>query len=671
MSDNIVQLDNTWVGRAFLVSDKALSKLDNRNSTWSDAALKYTDTTLGGNYAINPPPQFTRFCDVPLPSRTRQGDGMGPYYSESIDDTSQLVHFRMGEARFNSLASFYEGAYNPEAALAARSGRMNKIFFEIGRAGTYIVSVMSFKLLAVRALAEGYRIMSGAPKSRYYYHTPAMHTYWSAATTILNQLIVNRGIVPRVGGDKQNLLLDGDKHEFTQGDMANLAAALPDVFRKDGGIDLYAVGNKAKRMHRQQQKALAAYIENSDLEGSQEDVGAILNRFYGSSKPDASSKRDFHQYLQSWYETEQSRPDGGADGGGEEPEVETAEGIYAGFKKLSDFFNAEADDGGQFATFRVNYTGSVNESFSNSVGESEIQGKLNNLMSSTRSVNFSLAEGNITGAVGSVISAVKSTIAGGLSSIGLGGIAAIGGSAFFDIPKVWEQSMATMPRSTYTIKLTSPYGNPISQLFDIYIPLSMILAMALPRSSGKQTYTSPYYIEYYDQGRAQTRLGMIDSLSITRGDGSMGFNKDGHAMSITVSLSVIDMSSVMHMPITMGISPAAELYSAVTGGIAGGIAGAFAGPLGAAAGASIGTALSAGLSAGFFDDSTVYSDYLAILAGMGVNDQVYTSRKLKLALTKKLMNWKSWASISNFSSFMGEMAIPGRLASIFYKGIEF
>src|SRR5690554_4414842 len=106
MSDNIVQLDERWVRRAFLVSDKNLSRLDHRNSMWSDAEFKFVDMTLGGNYAINPPPQFTRFCDVPLPSRTKvNGHGIGPYYSEAIDDTSQIVHFRMGEARFNNLAT--------------------------------------------------------------------------------------------------------------------------------------------------------------------------------------------------------------------------------------------------------------------------------------------------------------------------------------------------------------------------------------------------------------------------------------------------------------------------------------------------------------------------------------------------------------------------------------
>lgn len=671
MSENIVQLDESWVRRAFLVSDKNLSAIDHRNSMWSDAALKFVDTTIGGNYAINPPPQFTRFCDVPLPSKTRQGDGIGPYYSEAIDDNSQIVHFRMGEARFNSLATFYSAAYNPEVALAGRTGRLNKVFFEIGRAAGFIVSIMSFKLLAVRALAEGYRLMMGAPKSRYYYHTPTMHTYWGAVTTILNQLTVNRGIVPRVGGDSTEFL--NDDYRFTENDLAKMNAALPDVFRKDGGIDVYAVANKSKRMYRRQREKLRMMLERENINNI--DLTSLVRRFEEESKMvDGSVKRGFHDYLDSWYETELSKPSGDVLADDITTEVETAEAAYStsGFRKALEFFQAEADDGGMFATFRVNYTGSISESFSNSVGESEIQGKLNSMVSSARNINFSIAGGNIAGGVGAAVDAVKSMVQGGLDSIGLGGLAAIGGAAFFDIPKVWEQSVASMPRSNYTIRLTSPYGNPISQLFNIYMPMAMLLAMALPKSTGKQSYTSPFLIEYYDQGRAQSRLGMIDSMSFTRGTSSLGFNKDGHALAIDVSFSIVDMSSIMHMPISMGINPAKDLFNAVVGGAVGGVAGAaVGGVVGAAAGAGIGAALKTGLDSGFFDDDTVYSDYLAVLAGMGVNDQIYTSRKLKLALTRKLMNWKSWSSISNMSSYMGDLVIPGRLASLFYKGVEF
>src|SRR5690606_27956696 len=147
-------------------------------------------------------------------------------------------------------------------------------------------------------------------------------------------------------------------------------------------------------------------------------------------------------------------------------------------------------------------------------------------------------------------------------------------------------------------------------------------------------------------------------------------NEDNKALAIDVSFSIIDLTSIMHMPISMGISPANDLFNVVTGGAAGAVAGVVLGPAGAVAGATVGAALAEGINGGFFDDATAYSDYLAVLAGMGVNDQIYWSRRLKLALTRKLENWRQWASVSNFASWTGD-GVPGRVASIFYPGVPF
>ena len=54
------------------------------------------------------------------------------------------------------------------------------------------------------------------------------------------------------------------------------------------------------------------------------------------------------------------------------------------------------------------------------------------------------------------------------------------------------------------------------------VPLSMLLAGALPKSTGKHSYDAPFLVEIYDKGKAQTRLGIIDSISITRGVGRLG-----------------------------------------------------------------------------------------------------------------------------------------------------
>ena len=55
--------DASWVRQSFLVTADQLQAVDLQNRTFTTASLKFTDTTLGGNFAINPPPQFTRTAD--------------------------------------------------------------------------------------------------------------------------------------------------------------------------------------------------------------------------------------------------------------------------------------------------------------------------------------------------------------------------------------------------------------------------------------------------------------------------------------------------------------------------------------------------------------------------------------------------------------------------------
>ena len=60
-------------------------------------------------------------------------------------------------------------------------------------------------------------------------------------------------------------------------------------------------------------------------------------------------------------------------------------------------------------------------------------------------------------------------------SVGLGGLMALTGRGFVDIPKMWESSSVSMPSMNYTIELRSPYGNKMSLFQNIYVPLAMLL----------------------------------------------------------------------------------------------------------------------------------------------------------------------------------------------------
>lgn len=699
--------DASWVRQSFAVPNSALDQTGAQNDVtrryFSTNQHKWTDTTLGGNFEINPPPQFTRTADIrPANNRLTGSPGMGRWYSENIDDNSQRIFIRAGVPQFNSLTTFFTGFYNTGAGTLARTGRSTGVFYALGRAAGFVVSVMNWLPLAVHLLGVGYRFFLSKPSSKFYYLKPTMPLYWNAVQTIVNQITVNRGIVPRLGtgsiteGTTTNA--DGSTNTTPGTDLAdgygwdddgtaalrNLFSKMGrDIFTSGGEINVYALATRATRMQQKYYKAIEDAIAGDSAPDLATAFSSVISETYSDSPP------DFAAYLGKWAGTVDANgnlstnaipeatpaastpaDDGSTSGSSatgnqsQDTGVEQLINSTTASDGLGSFLKAEFDDGSEFVCFRVNSTGAIGDSFSNNVADSEIANKINSMSSSSRSTNFDLAGGNIFGgnpigdAIGGIMNAAKDFASGVSDQLGVSGLAALAGSAFVDIPKHWESSSASYGRGmSYTINLTSPYGNAYSQLMNLHIPLACLLALVLPLSTGKQSYTSPFLVEVYDKGRCQTRLGIVDSMTITRGTGNLGFTNEGHVMGIDVSFSILDLSSVMHMPISQGISFSAAAAGAVAGGALGGIAGAVAGfSLGA-------------IAAGSFDEDTIFTDYMAVLGGMGLADQIYPWRKYKLNLTKQMANFDTWLSWGHFASWAGNTP-PGRLVSMVYKGIE-
>jgi hypothetical protein len=663
--------DSSWIRQSFAVGDTNLAAGDVSRRTFTSASLKFTDTTLGGNFEINPPPQFTRTADLRSPNRLANSPGMGRYYSEAIDDNSQRIFMRFGVPQFNSLTTFFTGFYNSGAGQLARTGRATGLFYALGRAVGFVVGVMNWLPLAVHMLGVGLRFFLQKPASKFYYLKPSMPMYWSAVQTIVNQIAVNRGIVPRIGGSDSIASGLGDQYSF---DTAAMDAFQQNIFTSGGTVNVYALATRAMRLQHKQTKALEQAASTDELNITTAFTN-VMTQTYGNSPP------DYLTYLGKWAGTSsndgtqstQGIPEATPNTGASTDTSDTAGGdsTDSSVEALSptasdgftDFLSAEMDDGSEFVCFRVNATGSVGESFSSSTKDSDIANKINSMSSSSRSTEFDLAGGNIAGdtviggAVQGILGAAKDFASGVSDSLKISGLAALAGAAFVDIPQQWESSSASLPKASYTINLVSPYGNAISQLINIHIPLAMLLAAVLPISTGKQSYTSPFICELYDKGRCQTRLGIVDEMSITRGTGNLGFTNEGHVMAVDVSFSVKDLSTVMHMPISQAISFTAGLSAALGGAAVAGVAGAVGG-------FALGQ-----IVAGTFDEDTVYTDYMAILAGMGLADQIYPWRKYKLNLTNQMTNFSTWYSWAHFASYLGNTP-PGRLVSMIYKGVN-
>jgi hypothetical protein len=419
--------------------------------------------------------------------------------------------------------------------------------------------------------------------------------------------------------------------EFSDEQVAQFHRLLPEVIRSSGGIDVYAFANRAQRLANQSEQNLMEAMEakageSNSIKELRSGIGEYLNSEEGMvSEPqvqwpnvDDDTEPGFRSYMESWQRTKASKPPD-SDGAARDSAEDNQESWWSKFVAFS---SASLEDGGQFATFRVNHVDSMEESFSNQTGESGISQTINGTSADIREKKFNFAGGNLGGGpLGDIIEGsvqgAKDVVAGALSSVGMDGLMAMAGEAFTEIPLIWQSSDVQLPQATYEMHLRSPYGNKMARLLNLYVPLSMIMAAALPKSTGRHSYDAPFLVELYDRGRAQVRLGLIDSLSISRGSGNIGWDQDNNPLAIDVSFSVVDLSPIMHMPINS--------------------------------------------SPGLFDEDSAFSDYMATLGGLSLADQIYQSRKLQMNLTKFTEDLSSNFSASKWG--MWPAGVPSRVLS--------
>lgn len=295
------------------------------------------------------------------------------------------------------------------------------------------------------------------------------------------------------------------------------------------------------------------------------------------------------------------------------------------WSNTSEQAKAGFDGAFSWVCFKVNATGSVSASFSNSTTTPEIKSTINGFSAQAASMRFNFSQG-ATGIPGldAVTKGIKDTVMGFASGISLTGLVSLAGSSYLDIPDTWENSDASLPTESYEIHLRSPYGNTLSRYINLHIPLSMLLAGALPISTGRQTYTSPFICKLISVGRSNMDLAMIDNLNVTHGVGNLGFTRDGKPLGIDISLSFKDLNRAVHAPIDTG--------------------GSLLNPLNAMA---------------IFDDDNNFNYYLNSLAGVSVADQVLATRRLERNARIRMLQYSSYFSTSHMTLAVTE-SMPGR-----------
>lgn len=527
------------------------------------------------------------------------GIGMGTYYSEAIDDTQQRIFMRFGEPQYMGMLHWIGKGFDIHKAILYKRGFISGTIIKLVNAASKIWAIASSPwITTAKVLLENF-IMPG----RFVSVKDNMYSYWAGVQVLLNQMYVRRTKVPfklqgmTTGGGG----FIGQEMEISQEFVSELNSIMPGIVDGvTGQISVFTIALRAASVY----NLIQVDVNKKNIDFNPIDDRRIgetrIDSYFTNRKghPSGFITRIFHAAASwgganvveesmktanslidagtSWFKgtTRTVSPDedipyspamnprstgpkgkelGPANGEPDKLDQENAARKASEFDTIGRYILAVLSEGAAFACFNVEHTGSVGESFSNSVENNPIETMFNSISSQIRSLTSSMQGlfdvpmvGSVAGTAAGAISTVASNISLGLANP----ILALLWGTSISLPKVWNGSSATMPTATYRMRLQSPYNNAYSQLFNIFLPLSMVLVSGLPRKVGINSYTAPFMCQLFDRGRVNIPYGVVSNISIVRGVSNLAFNKAGQANAIDVEFTVMDLNEIIAVDIT-------------------------------------------------------------------------------------------------------------------------
>lgn len=224
------------------------------------------------------------------------------------------------------------------------------------------------------------------------------------------------------------------------------------------------------------------------------------------------------------------------------------------------FFSSEEN-----VIFYLDGLSSVTESFSNETTESSLASLVNGFSDTAKELRFLFGKegsvasellnsaSNVTSSITSSLSSALSGLGGGIvGSLANNGVNTVLNGGKISFPEIWSGSEFDRSYSI-DIKLRSPDNDSLSIFLNILKPYCKLLCLVLPRQSSKSDgdldpngYTSPFLVKAYSKGLFNIDMGMITSMSVTKG-AECCWNDDGLPTQIDISLTIKDLYSHMYM----------------------------------------------------------------------------------------------------------------------------
>lgn len=218
-----------------------------------------------------------------------------------------------------------------------------------------------------------------------------------------------------------------------------------------------------------------------------------------------------------------------------------------------------ADSSTNYLPFVIQNDVTVSETFSNNIGEHPLASSVNSRAQESQrekeggGVTSLITPSNAKEVLQKFATGALKTFA--TETAGIGGELgyAIAGNTRLQLPNVWEDS--TYSRSySLTFTFFSPYGDDLSIFENTMTPLIMLLAMSLPMKVGRQSYMTPFVVRCHCPGVMSVDYGMIESLTVTRGDEKNDFTHSRNIpRTVKVNMTIRDMMPNIAMSFDGGI----------------------------------------------------------------------------------------------------------------------
>ena len=505
---------------------------------------KARDTSLGGNDAINPLPQFSVDDDIANTLYENEKDisiSMGQVYSENYDDTQQILYLGFGIPLFSNVGNFWATATDMKFADFINKGSgitLEKIGYLIGSAPIRLFNIATIPYKFIGAI---FKSIEQVPISKYYTFSSQMPMYFRFVNTILVHLATNMNIVgssaESTGSDTSGTSAIDMAESGTQStqDLTGLSTTF-----RTYGLDMARIVTKRFFYENAGDTQMSKiYTDEALLKSVNELNGGLGVATTATIPADGETTSSTANSTNSQTDDGQTIPP-------------ARNWMLQYVDSFAAAYGTAIYDGHLFIGFRIDKGMGGSESFSNSTGESKVSQIVNEKYDMGRATSFSNMEGeNGSGSIAAVAASVteffSGIVKGAFETLKMDPLgAAATGAARIDIPEVWTSSSYSRTAS-FTITCLAPYGDFETIFQSEYVPLACILAGALPRGTGHSSHSAPFVCQAYCKGIFSSPLCIIESLEITRGADQFGFNMAKLPLKITMNVTLKDLSPVMYM----------------------------------------------------------------------------------------------------------------------------